>query len=83
MSERGAAVRAVLTAAGFKVDAPTALRVLEALEELGWARPELVRIIVASAGGRVIIPDAMMVSPPRELRTWVDPATDNRVIVAS
>lgn len=83
MSERGAAVRAILTASAHQVQPPEALRILEALEELGWVRPEMARCLVAAAGGRVLITDAMMTNPPREMSVWQDPATGGMVVTAS
>lgn len=83
MSERGAAVRAILIRSGFKVDAATAVEILDRLEELGWARPEMVRVLVASAGGRVIIPDRIMTDPPKTLTTWREERMSSTVVAAS
>jgi hypothetical protein len=76
-----AAVRAIMAAG--EISERRAYRVLAALEELDWARPEVVRAIVASAGGKVIISEATLIDPPPILQAWTDPATGNRVIVAS
>jgi hypothetical protein len=90
MSERDAAVQAVLRVihgyvnpATGRADPVTGEQVLQALEELGWARPEMVRVLVASAGGRVIIPDRIMEDPPRELSTWRDERMSSTVVAAS
>jgi hypothetical protein len=70
----------ILQHGGSELSKDLAGRILNALEDLGWVRPEMACAMVAAAGGTIVITEDLQQNPPKGVVIWRDALSGSVVL---